>query len=491
MSSTLILTCVIAYSALLFFVVWLTSRKADNESYFIGNRSSGWYVVAYGMIGASLSGVTFMSVPGWVGATQFSYMMVVFGYLVGYAVIAAVLLPVYYKMNLTSIYSYLESRFGFWSYKTGAFYFLLSRTIGASFRLFIVVNVLQTFVFDAWGVPFIVTVATFILLILLYTYKGGVKTIVWTDTLQTTFMLLAVVFSIILISRQLHLGVHGLFNTVFHGGYSKIIQTDWREKNYFLKHFFGGMFIAIAMTGLDQEMMQKNISVKTLPSSQKNMITFSLVLVVVNLMFLALGALLYTFIQQKGIAFHGRTTDDLFPTVALNYLGIFSAVFFSIGLISAAYPSADGALTALTSSFCIDFLGLKKQNWSEERKKNVRYTVHISFAALLLMVIVVFRIINDEAVISKLFTVASYTYGPLLGLYAFGLINSRKVNDQLVPVVCILAPVLCYFLNQQSVQWFDGYKFGFELLIVNGLFTYIGLLLTSKKAAPDMVGDGS
>jgi len=304
-------------------------------------------------------------------------------------------------------------------------------------------------------------------------------------------MLLAVVFSIILISRQLHLGVHGLFNTVFHGGYSKIIQTDWREKNYFLKHFFGGMFIAIAMTGLDQEMMQKNISVKTLPSSQKNMITFSLVLVVVNLMFLALGALLYTFIQQKGIAFHGRTTDDLFPTVALNYLGIFSAVFFSIGLISAAYPSADGALTALTSSFCIDFLGLKKQNWSEERKKNVRYTVHISFAALLLMVIVVFRIINDEAVISKLFTVASYTYGPLLGLYAFGLINSRKVNDQLVPVVCILAPVLCYFLNQQSVQWFDGYKFGFELLIVNGLFTYIGLLLTSKKAAPDMVGDGS
>jgi len=479
-SSALILTCVIAYSALLFFVVWLTTRKSNNESFYIGNKSSRWYVVAYGMIGASLSGVTFMSVPGWVGSTQFTYMMVVFGYLVGYSVIAGVLLPVYYKMNLTSIYTYLENRFGFWSYKTGAFYFILSRTIGASFRLYIVVNVLQTFVFDAWGVPFWVTVATFIALILLYTYEGGVKTIVWTDTLQTTFMLLAVVLSIILISQQMSFSVSELFGKIFNGNYSKVLNTDWHEKSYFLKQFFGGMFIAIAMTGLDQEMMQKNISVRNLKDSQKNVIVFSIVLVFINLLFLALGVLLYVYKDTMGIEFTGRTSDDLFPTIALNYLGAFSAVFFIIGLISAAYPSADGALTALTSSFCIDFLGLKKKSWSEEKKKNIRYIVHLSFAILLLAVIVVFRMINNDAVIGKLFTVAGYTYGPLLGLYAFGLFSNRKIKDSLAPVVCILSPIACYFLNEYSQQLFNGYKFGFELLIVNGAITYAGLWLTGK-----------
>jgi solute:Na+ symporter, SSS family len=478
LTSTLILTCVAAYSALLFFVVWLTTRKANNESFYIGNKSSRWYVVAYGMIGASLSGVTFMSVPGWVGTTQFTYMMVVFGYLVGYAVIAGVLLPVYYKMNLTSIYTYLENRFGFWSYKTGAFYFILSRTIGASFRLYIVVNVLQTFVFDAWGVPFWITVATFIALILLYTYEGGVKTIVWTDTLQTTFMLLAVMLSIILISQQMNFSVGELFGKIFDGNYSKVVNSNWQEKSYFLKHFFGGMFIAIAMTGLDQEMMQKNISVRNLKDSQKNVIVFSIVLVFINLLFLSLGVLLYLYKDTMGIQFTGRTTDDLFPTIALNYLGPFSAVFFIIGLISAAYPSADGALTALTSSFCIDFLGLKKNDLSEERKKKIRYTVHIGFALLLLSVIVVFRMINDEAVVAKLFTVAGYTYGPLLGLYAFGLLNKRKIKDSLTPIVCILSPIACYFLNEYSQQLFNGYKFGFELLIVNGFITYCGLWLT-------------
>jgi Na+/proline symporter len=479
MTSTLILTCVIAYSALLFFVVWLTTRKANNESFYIGNKSSRWYVVAYGMIGASLSGVTFMSVPGWVGTTQFTYMMVVFGYLVGYAVIAGVLLPVYYKMNLTSIYSYLENRFGPASYKTGAFYFLLSRTIGASFRLYIVVNVLQTFVFDAWGVPFWVTVATFIALILLYTYEGGVKTIVWTDTLQTTFMLLAVVLSIILIFHKINLTGGELMGKIFNGQYSKLINPDWREKSYFLKQFFGGMFIAIAMTGLDQEMMQKNISVRTLKDSQKNVIVFSIVLVFINMLFLILGVLLYEYKDSMAIAFSGRTTDDLFPTIALNYLGIFSAVFFVIGLISAAYPSADGALTALTSSFCIDLLGLKKKDWSEDRKKKIRYTVHISFAVLLLAVIVVFRMINDEAVIAKLFTVAGYTYGPLLGLYAFGLFSKKNIQDSWTPVVCILSPIVCYFLNENSQSLFNGYKFGFELLILNGMITWFGLWLTS------------
>jgi Na+/proline symporter len=479
-SSTLILTCVFAYSALLFFVVWVTTRKANNESFYIGNKSSRWYVVAYGMIGASLSGVTFMSVPGWVGTTQFSYMMLVFGYLAGYAVIAGVLLPVYYRMNLTSIYTYLENRFGNYSYKTGAFYFILSRTIGASFRLYIVVNVLQTFVFDAWGVPFWVTVATFIALILLYTYKGGVKTIVWTDTLQTTFMLLAVILSVVLIAKQMNFNAGDLYDKIFKGSYSRLIYSDWHEKSYFLKQFFGGMFIAIAMTGLDQEMMQKNISVRTLKDSQKNVIVFSIVLVFINLLFLSLGVLLYLYKDAMGIFFTGRTTDDLFPTIALNHLGIFSAVFFIIGLISAAYPSADGALTALTSSFCIDFLGLKKKEWSEERKKNVRYIVHLSFAILLLIVIVVFRIINDDAVIGKLFTIAGYTYGPLLGLFSFGLLSKRRIKDSLAPVVCILSPLACYFLNEYSIQLFNGYKFGFELLILNGAITYAGLWLTSK-----------
>lgn len=482
MSPTLILFCVIAYSALLFYVVWLTSRNANNESYFIGNRSSKWYLVAYGMIGASLSGVTFMSVPGLVGSTHFTYMMVVFGYLFGYSIIAGMLLPMYYRMNLTSIYSYLESRFGFWSYKSGAFYFLLSRTIGASFRLYIVVNVLQTFVFDAWNVPFWITVATFIILILLYTYKGGVKTIVWTDTLQTSFMLLAVVISVVIIFNQLGLNWSEFIDKISERKYTSMINEDWKAKSYFLKQFFGGMFIAVAMTGLDQEMMQKNISVRTLKDSQKNMIIFSIVLVFINLLFLCLGALLYLYSEANGISIASGKSDDLFPVIALNHLGAFAAVFFIIGLISAAYPSADGALTALTASFCIDFMGINKKDWTEQKKTRLRYMVHISFAAILLLVIVIFRIINDEAVVSKLFTVAGYTYGPLLGLYAFGLLTGRSVKDVLVPAVCIISPAICYVLNENAATLFNGYKFGFELLIVNGLFTFIGLWLISKKA---------
>ncbi|MBL0103864.1 MAG: sodium:solute symporter [Bacteroidetes bacterium] len=483
MSPTLILLCVIAYSALLFYVVWRTSRHADNESYFIGNKSSKWYLVAYGMIGASLSGVTFMSVPGLVGTSHFSYMMVVFGYLFGYAVIALVLLPLYYKMNLTSIYTYLENRFGFWSYKTGAFYFLLSRTIGASFRLYIVVNVLQTFIFDGWGVPFVATVAAFIALILLYTYKGGVKTIVWTDTLQTSFMLLAVVISIVLISRQLNLSVTDLFSAIHAKGYDQLLNTDWHSKSHYLKQFFGGMFITIAMTGLDQEMMQKNISVKTLKDSQKNMFTFSFVLIFINLLFLFLGALLFVYTTAKGIPIPARSTDDLFPVIALNNLGVVAGIFFIIGLISAAYPSADGALTALTASFCIDFLNMKKSKASEEEKKKTRIRVHLSFAVLLLLVIILFRVINDDSVITELFTVAGYTYGPLLGLYAFGLISKKTPNDRWVPIVCIISPLLCYILNVNSVQWLSGYKFGFELLIVNGILTSVGLWLISGKKA--------
>jgi Na+/proline symporter len=343
-----------------------------------------------------------------------------------------------------------------------------------------VVNVLQTFIFDGWGVPFWVTVATFIALILLYTYKGGVKTIVWTDTLQTTFMLLAVVIAAYLIFRETGYTFAGILTKISDDGYTQIVNYNWREKSFFLKHFFGGMFIAVAMTGLDQEMMQKNISVKTLKDSQKNMITFSFVLVFINLLFLFLGALLFVFSEARGIPVPARSTDDLFPVVALNYLGMAAAIFFIIGLISAAYPSADGALTALTSSFCIDFLGIKKKNWPEIKQRNVRYVVHVSFAILLLLVIIIFRIINNEAVINELFTVAGYTYGPLLGLYAFGLITNRKPhNDRLVPLVCILSPLICYFLNKYSVVWFNGYKFGFELLILNGIITFTGLLFIS------------
>ncbi|MEI8048134.1 MAG: sodium:solute symporter [Bacteroidota bacterium] len=477
MTPTLIFISFLTYTVLLFAVTWLTTRKSDSESFYIGNKSSPWFVVAYGMIGASLSGVTFMSVPGWVGATQFSYLLVVAGYLIGYTVIATVLMPMYYRLNLTSIYSYLEQRFGFWSYKTGAFFFLLSRTIGASFRMFLVVNVLQVFVFDAWNIPFIVTVSIFIALIIAYTLKGGIKTIIWTDTLQTTFMLLAVGLSIYLISKDLHFDFRHLISTVWSSDYSNIVVTDWHSKQFYLKQIVSGAFIAIVMTGLDQEMMQKNLSCRNIRDAQKNMFSFSLVLVFVNLMFLFLGAVLYLYSSNHGIELPGRT-DDLFPMIAIKYLGPLAGLVFIIGLISAAYPSADGALTSLTTSFTIDFLGLNKRtNLNEDQKKRIRYKVHISFALLLLFVIVVFRAINDRAVIDKLFTVAGYTYGPLLGLYAFGLFTRFQVIDKYVPYVAISSPIFCYFLSDYSVLLLNGYKFGFELLIINGLYTFTGLWL--------------
>lgn len=481
MTPSTIFIAFLAYTALLFFVTWLTARKANNESFFIGNKASPWYIVAYGMIGASLSGVTFMSVPGWVGTTGFTYFMVLVGYLLGYTVIATVLMPLYYRLNLTSIYSYLEQRFGFWSYKTGAFFFILSRTIGASFRMFLVVNVLQIFVFDAWNVPFGLTVSIFILLIILYTFKGGIKTIIWTDTLQTTFMLVAVGLSIYLISKDLGFGLGEMISTVVRSDYSRMIDTDWHSKHYFLKQILSGMFIAIAMTGLDQEMMQKNLSCKNIGEAQKNMFSFSTVLIFVNLMFLFLGAVLYIYASQHSITLPGRS-DDLFPTIAINYLGPLAGLVFIIGLISAAYPSADGALTSLTTSFSIDFMGLnKKDHLTELQKQNIRYIVHIAFAVLLLLVIIIFRAINDRAVIDKLFTVAGYTYGPLLGLFAFGLFTKGKVRDQWVPVVALLSPVACYFLAEYSEFLFAGYKIGFELLLINGAITYLGLLMLKRK----------
>lgn len=488
MSSTLILLCVFLYSVLLFAVTWWTARGANNESYYVGNRSSKWYLVAYGMIGASLSGVTFISVPGAVGTSKFGYLQVVLGYLLGYVIIAYILLPLYYRLNLTSIYSYLQQRFGNSSYKTGAFYFIVSRVVGAAFRMYIVVNALQVFVFDDMGIPFFVTTTVFIILILLYTYQGGVKTIVYTDTLQTTFMLLSVVLSIVFIMNELNLGFSEMYNKVMESEYSKIFFDDWQAKSFFPKQFFGGMFIAIAMTGLDQEMMQKNISCKTLKDAQKNVLTFSGILLVVNFMFLILGGLLYIYASETSVPLliddAGKVvTDNVFPNIALHHFGNVSAIFFIIGLISAAYPSADGALTALTSVFCLDFLGLKDDvTRTEEQKTKIRQRVHISFAALLLLVIVVFKVINNDAVINNLFTWAGYTYGPLLGLYAFGLFTKKQVKDKLVPLVCIIAPVICILLNDYSKELFNGYKFGFEMIILNGLLTFLGLAFISKRS---------
>ncbi len=481
MNPTTIFITFLSYTLLLFFVTWLTARKANSRAFFIGNKASPWFVVAYGMIGASMSGVTFMSVPGWVGATQFSYMLVVIGYLFGYLVIATVLMPLYYRLNLTSIYSYLETRFGFWSYKSGAFYFILSRVIGASFRMFLVVNVLQVFIFDAWNVPFGVTVFIFIILILLYTFKGGIKTIIWTDTIQTTFMLLALICSIVFITSDLGKSFTDMARDVFNGGYSKMVYTDWSDKRFFIKQLLSGAFIAIVMTGLDQEMMQKNLSCRSLKDAQKNMFTFSMIMVVVNFLFLFLGAILFMYAGKMGIDVPSRT-DDFFPMIAINHLKPVAGLIFMIGLISAAYPSADGALTSLTTSFSIDFLGLgKKTEMQEKRKTRIRYMVHAGFAFVLLFVIILFRAINDRAVIDKLFTIAGYTYGPLLGLYSFGMFTKFNVKDKWVPLVVILSPVICFFLSTYSEMLFNGYKFGFELLIVNGILTFVGLVMIRKS----------
>jgi SSS family solute:Na+ symporter len=489
MTPALILFIFFVYTAVLFAVTWVTARKANNQSFYIGNKVSPWYVVAYGMIGASLSGVTFMSVPGWVEETQFSYMMVAFGYFFGYVVIALVLLPLYYRLKLTSIYSYLEQRFGFWSYKTGAGFFILSRVLGASLRMFLVIYVLQIFVFDAWNVPFWVNVAIFIILIILYTLKGGIRTIIWTDTLQTTFMLLAVILSVIYISRELGEPIFRLAREVSDSDISRMIITDWHHPRFFIKQFFSGMFITITMTGLDQEMMQKNLSIRNLKDAQKNMFTFSTINLFVVFLFLILGAFLLLYARQEGISV--AMSDDLFPTIALNYLGPAAGVVFLVGLISAAFPSADGALTSLTTSFSIDFLGLeKRKDISDNKKTRIRYVVHLSFAVVFFICILVFRQMNDRAIIDKLFTIAGYTYGPLLGLFAFGLFTSRKVNDRVTPWIAIGSPIVCYILNIYSEELFNGYKFGFEMLLVNGFLTFMGLLLFSRKndSAPPTSG---
>jgi solute:Na+ symporter, SSS family len=481
LTAQLILICFLVYTALLFLVSSIASRKSNNESFFIGNRVSPWYVVAYGMIGASLSGVTFISIPGDVYNNEFSYLMIVLGYVIGYIVIAKILLPIYYSLRLTSIYTYLDNRFGNNSYLTGASFFLLSRIIGASFRMYLVVNVLQIFVFDYWNIPFAVSVSIFILLILSYTFKGGIKTIVWTDTLQTTFMLAAVVLSIYLVSDSVGLGLKDMYQQMQAQNISRSLIFDWQDSRFFLKQIISGMFITIAMTGLDQDMMQKNLSCRNLKDAQKNVISLGFVLVPINVIFMFLGGALILYAQQHGIDINAEKTDDLFPVIAIQYIGPVSGIIFFIGLIAAAYSSADSALTSLTTSFSIDILKLDKRNITEKKKTEIRYIVHIFTALVLLAVIVLFRVINDDAVINKLFTFAGYTYGPLLGLFSFGLFLKREVKDKWIPIVAIISPIISFIISYNSERLLYGYKFGFELLLLNALLCFLGIYILSYK----------
>jgi len=478
MNPYIVLAVIGGYFALLLLIARITSYRATTQEFFTANRQSPWFVVAFGMIGASLSGITFISLPGEVGSSNFAYFQVVLGYLVGYGVIITILMPLYYKLNLISIYGYLEKRFGFWSYKTGSFFFLLSKTIGAAFRLFLVAGVLQMALFNSWGVPFWVTVLITIILIWIYTFRGGIKTIIWTDTFQTLFMLLSVIISILLIAKNLDISFTELPEKISASPLSRIFEWDWQDEHNFFKQFIAGAFIVIVMTGLDQDMMQKNLTCRNLKDAQKNMFWFSITLVIVNLLFLSLGVLLYLFVAEKGIALPERT-DDLFPMLALNHFQTYAGVLFLLGIIAAAYSSADSALTSLTTAFCVDYLDFNDKD-DEAYKKRTRIKVHIGASFVIFAVILIFNAINDESVINTLFIAAGYTYGPLLGLFAFGLFTKRNIRDKWVPLVAILSPALSYIINLNSENWLWGYKFGFEILLLNGLITFIGLLLLSK-----------
>lgn len=472
----------VGYVCLLFFITWLTSRRANNATYFTGNRKSPWFVVAYGMIGASLSGVTFMSVPGDVATTQFTYFGVVLGYILGYFVIIYLLLPLYYKLNLTSIYQYLGERLGGEAHKTGSVFFILSRLLGSALRMYLVIYVLQIFVFDAWNIPIWGTAIIMIIIILLYTFKGGIKTVVWTDTLQTTFMVLALVLTIHYIFKDMSISFPAMWDKMDTAGYTKLFNTDWRSHNFLVKQIIGGMFITIAMTGLDQDMMQKNLSCKTLKDSQRNMISFTGILVVVNALFLILGGMLLIFASEKGIDISGMPTDRIYPEIAFNYLGFAGAIAFILGLIAAGFSSADGTFTALTTSVCYDLIGIEKRYETEKQRIRVRRIVHVIIAILFLGIIIVFSNYHNDALIRIIFNVAGYTYGPLLGMFAFGMFTKRTIERKsLIPIIAIIIPVICIFLSKFSAQLFNGYKFGFEMLIINGFLVFLSLLIFSKK----------
>jgi Na+/proline symporter len=498
MSSSVLLGFIIAYFFLLLIVAYFTSRSSDNASFFIGNKNSNWALVAFGMIGTSLSGVTFVSVPGGVGKDGFAYFQITLGYLLGYLVITYVLLPLYYRLNLTSIYNYLGTRLGWKSYKTGASFFILSRTLGATARLYLVVNILQTLILKDLDIPFWMATLAILIMILVYTFKGGVKTIVYTDMLQTTFMLLGLALCIYFILNKLDLSIPQALTAMHSNKLSQVFFTEPSSKLFFVKQILAGAFITITMTGMDQEMMQKNISVKTLGDAKKNMLTISVVMLGVILMFLFLGALLYLFAYNQGAAYQvisegGKdvtklmlngvdvSADKLFPAMALHYMPPAFSIIFIIGLISALFPSADGAITALTSSFCIDILGMQRTNNTEAQNKKTRQIVHLSFAVIFLIMVLIFKQINSPSMIGVILKIAGFTYGPLLGLFAFGILTKRKVNDNLVPFICIIAPLVCFFLDKFQKVIFGSFEVGLEMLIINGTLTFLMLLAVSKK----------
>jgi SSS family transporter len=480
MDPQIVLLVISAYFILLFLISWFTSRRVSADTFFTGDRQSPWFLVAFGMIGASLSGVTFISVPGEVGNSNFYYFQVVLGYTLGYLAIGKVLLPLYYRLNLVSIYSYLEDRYGFWSYKTGSFFFILSRALGSSLRLYLVASVLQLILFDSLGIPFWVSVLITVGLIWLYTFRGGIKTVVWTDTLQTGFMLLSVIFAIVYIGDELGLKSLGDYiGAVAEDRRSEIFNWDWKSGTNFFKQFVSGAFITIVMTGLDQDMMQKNLTCRSIGDAQKNMFWFTIILVFVNLLFLALGVMLYLYAEAKGIPLPAMS-DQLFPMLATEHFSAFAGIVFVLGIIAAAYSSADSTLTALTTSFCIDFLQIDRK-YAPEKRIAIRKRVHIIFTALFYLLILSFYWLNDQSVINSVFIIAGYTYGPLLGLYSFGLFTKIKVTDRFVPYLAVLCPILTFAIASNSEKLFWGYKFGFEALILNGALMFLGLWLIRTK----------
>ncbi|KUY29819.1 sodium:solute symporter [Elizabethkingia ursingii] len=478
MSPVILLLIVFAYFAILLYVSYRTGKGSNNESFFIGNRNSNWMLVAFGMIGTSLSGVTFVSVPGAVGKDNFGYLQITLGYLIGYIIIAYVLLPLYYRLKLTSIYSYLQQRMGKLSEKTGATIFIISRLVGATARLYLVVNILQMTILDKLGVPFIATTIIILGMIILYTYEGGVKTIVWTDTLQTSCMLGGLIICTIYMLSHMGISVGESLTAMHEKGYTQIFGTDPMEKNFFIKQIIAGAFITITMTGIDQEMMQKSLSVTNLKDSQKNMVSLGFIMLVVIGLFLYMGGLLHLYGAREHVASVG---DGLFPAIALEHMSPVISVIFIIALISALFPSADGAMTALTSSFCIDILNIKNKGWEEKKQEKVRKRVHIIVAISFLIMVLVFKWINDSSMIGIILKLAGFTYGPLLGLFVFGIFTKYKVKDHLVPYICIAAPVISYFIDKYQEQIFGEFKIGLELLLINGLLTFIGLFLIRKK----------
>lgn len=489
MSASSIFICLLVYFVLLMVVSRLTGHNRTNDSFFLANRKSPWYLIAFGMIGSSISGVTFISVPGAVGTGSFSYFEVVLGYIIGYWIIGWVLLPMYYRLQLTSIYTYLKERFGHFGYKTGASFFLISRIIGAAFRLYVAMEVLQISIFNQWGIPFLLNASGMVALIWLYTRRGGMKTIIWTDALQTTFLIAALIGTIYLICQSLHLNIGGLITTVQNSPHSQIFFWDFRSSQSFFKQFASGIFIAIAMTGLDQDMMQKNLTCKTIGEAQKNIFSFSIIQAVVVFMFLVLGSLLYTFTTYNHIALPAKP-DDLYPVLATHgSFGTAVAFLFVMGLIAASFASADSALTALTTSFCVDILNISQKDLPSQ--VNIRKGVHVLMAVLLIAVMVIYRVINNPIIINAVFTVASYTYGPLLGLYAFGMLTKINTNDKWIPAICIASPIVCLIIDNYSGQLFWGYKFGFEMLILNALLTFTGLLAASKFSPQPLRGQNN